>query len=128
MHSPSIYQRDLSSRDDFNVDRDLFSESMYHPTGPRDDAAASGGGGSDTGGAMVSSGGGSSKLSPYCCLLTLKGTMPSPLTSMDATGRAIDLRPTFARTDDEKGASDAGGDDNNDERDYEAYVRAWICY
>ena len=32
---------------------------------------------------------------------------------MDATGRAIDLRPTFARTDDEMAAGDADtGDDN----------------
>ncbi len=47
-----------------------------------------------------------------CCL---ENATPRSLRtwSMDATGRAIDLRPTFARTDDEMAAGDADtGDDN----------------
>lgn len=80
VHSPSVYQRDLSSRDDFNVDRDLMTESIYHPRGEGEH-------GDEDGGSR--GGGGGGKLSPYCCLLTLKGTMPSPLVATDATGRFV---------------------------------------
>ena len=80
VHSPSVYQRDLSSRDDFNVDRNLMTESIYHPRGEGEY-------GDEDGGSR--GGGGGGKLSPYCCLLTLKGTMPSPLVATDATGRFV---------------------------------------
>ena len=86
VHSPSVYQRDLSSRDDFNVDRDLMIESIYHPRGEGGYSDEDGGSGVSS---VVGGGGGGGKLSPYCCLLTLKGTMPSPLVATDATGRFI---------------------------------------